>query len=263
MKINSDLPIQNNSMINSRTENGHAQSETRATSSKDVVEVGTAGDARMRLRETDRNIRDAQDAMTFFRLTDDALGKMEGAAARMQVLAEQASAEDLSDEARENIQFEMDNLADLIDFTASNARMGGVSIFGEGDDTKALWNDMAQKVSGLLSGGDSDAILPISTTAPGSLGLNGLNLATPDGAKDAAAKIDSALSDLASSREMMSAEAESMGNVARDLASRAFNRTASATRFADFNAAASVMDFGAAVAAHAGLTREDVLSLID
>lgn len=238
MRINPDFPIPQR--VGANFQKNTAERVGGEVKSRDVLAIDSKD---LDVRAADRGVRESQDAMTLFRITDNSLAKIEDALARMAGLADKAAAGNASEAELENMQFEMDDLAEIVRFASEETAMGGVPVFGEGSDTAAMWSETIQSVDALSPNDDNARLAGVAETGLEALGLGDLNVATGDAARAAAAKIEAAAARISGDRETMTTQAERMGEVARDQATRAVAPFTMKSRITDSNAAAGLISF--------------------
>lgn len=271
MQISPDNII---SIINSNNQvtgrNARQSEGPRRTSASDETALGSQATARF--RATDRSVRDVLDGITLFQIADEAQGKTETTLGRMKKVASQGTDESLSAEERENLQFELNDLNDLIGFIGRNTRFENTPVFGESPATAAMWNDVSTKLESAVPHGDNGSIGTVAGLGSRQLGLDGLDVRSADGARDAAAKLEAAAEKLSANRSLAGAQISRLGGAARNLATGAANIFSSQTRVADTENARSTLDFArrsilaapsSALSAQAMQTQDDILSLTD
>lgn len=238
MRINPDFPIQQ--PVGANFQKNAAERTGGEVEARDVLAI----DSKDRdVRAADRGVRASQDAMTLFRIAEESLSKIEDALVRMARLSNRAAMGDASEAERENMRFEMDDLAETVRFAGEETTMGGVPVFGEGADTAAMWNETMQNVAALSPNDDNEKIAGVAETGLEALGLGDLNIGTKGAAVAAAARIGAAIGKVSGDRETMATQAGRMGEVARDQALRAVAHFPVRSRITDSNAAAGLMAF--------------------
>jgi hypothetical protein len=232
MRINLDFPVQQ-----PRDANFQKNAAGRAGGEAEVGDVLAIDPRGVDVHGEDRGVRESQDAMTLFRITEDALDKIEDALVRMGELAERAGSAGGAE--LERMRLNADDLAEVVRFTSGSTTMGGVPVFGGSAPTSAMWSATIRSVNALSPDSGNERIADAAATGLDALGLGSLDI----GAPEAPAKIEAAAVLAASAKDTMRTQAARMGDVAREMAARALNRFSAGTRITDTNTAAGLMQF--------------------
>ena len=270
MKISPDhilITNTNNQITGKNVRQGH---DVRRTSASDETSVGSQAAARF--RAMDRSVRDVLDGVTLFQVADEAQGKIESTLGRMKKAAVQGTDETLTPDERENLQFEMNDLDDLVGFISRNTRFESTPVFGDAPATAAMWGDITTRLEGAVPHGDIADISAIANLGSRQLGIDGLDVRTAGGAREAEARLATAAEKLAGSRALAGAQIARLGDAARTLATGATNIFSSQSGLADADSVSGTFDAArrailsspaAALSAQATQTQDDILNLAD
>ena len=244
--------------------------DVRRTSASDETSIGSQAAARF--RAMDRSVRDVLDGVTLFQVADEAQGKVESTLGRMRKAAAQGTDEALTPDERENLQFEMNDLGDLVGFIGRNTRFEGTAVFGDAPATAAMWNDVTTRLDNAVPHGDNAGISAIADLGTKQLGIEGLDVRSAEGAKEAEARLATAAEKLAGSRALAGAQIVRLGDAARTLATGATNVFSSQSGLMDAGSVSGTFDAAkrailsspaSALAAQATQTQDDILNLAD
>lgn len=244
--------------------------DARRTHASDETSVGSQAVASF--RAMDRSVRDVLDGVALFQVVDEAQGKVESTLGRMKKAAALGTDEALTPDERENLQFEMNDLGDLVGFISRNTRFAGTPTFGDAPATSAMWGDVTAKLESAIPQGNNVGASEIANLGTRQLGIDGLDVRSAVGARDAEARLARAAEMVAGSRALVGAQIVRLGDAARTLAVGATNALSSRSVFADAGDASGAFDAArrailsspaSALAAQATQTQDDILGLAD
>ena len=273
MKISPDHIIITNTNNQIAGKNVRQSHDARRTSASDETSVGSQATARF--RAIDRSVRDVLDGLTLFQVADEAQSKIESTLGRMKKTAAQGTDETLTPDEREYLQFEMNDLGDLVGFISRNTRFENTLVFGDASVTTAMWGDVTARLDNAVLHGGNAGISAIANLGSRQLGIDGLDVRTAAGAREAEARLAAAAEKLAGSRALAGAQIARLGDAARTLAAGATNVFSSQVGLADADSMSGTFDTArrailsspasalAVQAAQAAQTQDDILNLTD
>ncbi len=173
-----------------------------------------------------KQISSRQDEVSMLQTAESSLSSINEVMQRISELSVQAANGTITDGDRGNIQLEIDQLTAQIDQTANNATY---------NDKKLL--DGSLKLN--LQSGETFSQPAVNSQA---LGVNGLSLATGEGATQAIAQASQAISGLASQRGAIGAAVNGISGQVANLQNELGNVTAAQSRIEDVDMAAEIIN---------------------
>lgn len=229
-----------------------ASDDAAGLAAASALDAGTRRDA-----QASRNV---SDGISVARLADQALRDTSDALDRLAELAARASSNLLTDSQRDAIQAEVDALTDQIDQTSATTEENGAPLAQGGPGVTVQAGDAGSQVR-----------VPTADTSARALGVDALDLRSPDGARAALEAVGRASDTVANARGEVGAAESRLVAAADDLAVRREQTAAAAGRITDADVASEAADaaaasiqtqVGVAVAAQANQRAGDVVRLI-
>lgn len=227
----------------------------------DAAGLAISEKMRSQIRSLNQAIRNAQDGISLIQTAEGALNEMHAMMHRLRELAIQAINGTNTDDDRQKLQDEVDQLLSEIDRIADTTEF----------NTKPLLNGSFSERFQI--GPNSGQTLSVSVTAmgAGALGLSGISISTASNAADALGRIDGALEAVSTQRAALGAIQNRLEHTINNLSVTAENLTAAESRIRDVDMAHQVMEFtrnqiliqsGTAMLAQANLLPQSVLQLL-
>jgi flagellin len=208
--------------------------------------------------------RNAQDAVSAIQIADSGLSQSADALQRVRELTVQAGNGTLTADQRGAIQAEITELQSAIDRTATSTEFNGQPLL-DGS------NPSVQIQTGANVTDVTTVNLPDATAAALGVGPGQVDASTPAAANASLANIDQAMSNVSSARGDLGAQQNALQSIIASNDVGAENQASARSRIADLDYAKGVSDqarnqilsqFGTAVLAHANLSRQSVLRLL-
>lgn len=207
-------------------------------------------------------IRNAQDGISLIQTAEGGLNETHSVLQRMRELAVQAANETLSDEDRQLIQLEVEQLLGEIDRIAQTTKFNNTTLL---DGTRAA-------ITLHVGPGSSDQLdVSLVDADVAALTLTGLSVGTVGGALSAIVSIDDAIQAISSARATLGAVQNRLEHTVANLSVAAENLQAANSRIRDTDMAQEMMNFtrlqilqqaGTAMLAQANLSPQAVLKLL-
>lgn len=236
MRIGNGFSLAQLAELDPRKTTAHRSAKAAKTDAVSVAMFGAEA------RAADMDVRAAQNTMTLFRIAESSLARMESSFVRMSELAGDIEAGVLSSAEINTAAVEASALSSVVS-GASDAKMAGVPLFGNGKETEAMWGVAAGNAAALAES-DYDQIASVATINDKIAAAAAARI-TDQGA---ARKFYDAAAAAGAARETMTREAALMGDAAIDLARDAIESFAAA---AARPAGASARGLAAFAAEHA------------
>jgi flagellin len=229
----------------------------------DAAGLAIASSMTAQIRGMSQAVRNANDGMSMSQTADGALEEVTNMLQRIRELAVQASSGTYSDDDRENLQTEVDELVSQIDAIKTNTKFNGVELFtgsaGSGGTVT------------IQTGSSSSDTVDIDLTELDLDDLDDVDLSEADDASDALDTVDDLLKTVATKRASLGAAQSRLQSVVNNLSSNITNLTDARSRIedADFGAettnlakAQILAQASTAMLAQANQSAQYVLSLI-
>jgi flagellin len=263
----SALRAQNGSrMADSQLQTAMARlsSGKRINSAKDdAAGLAIASSMTAQIRGMSQAIRNANDGMSMAQTADGALDEVTNMLQRIRELAVQASSGTYSDDDRENLQTEVDELAAQIGDIQANTKFNGVALFtgsaGSGGTVT------------IQTGSSADDTVDMDFEELDLGDVDDIDLTSASDAQDALEDIDDLLKDVATKRASLGAAQSRLTSVVNNLTSNVTNLSDARSRIedADFGAETSnlakaqiLAQASTAMLAQANQSSQYVLSLL-
>jgi flagellin len=216
------------------------------------------------VRGLNQATRNTQDAVSLIQTADGGLSQTSDALQRVRELTVQAGNGTLSTEQRGAIQAEIDELTSTIDRVANTTEFNGQPILDGSNPSVTVQTG--------ANGTDTTTVdLPDATSAALGVGPGQVDASSPGTANASLANVDAAISNVSSARASLGAQQSGLENVIASNNVGAENQASANSRIADLDYAKGASDqarnqilsqFGTAVLAHANLSRQSVLRLL-
>ncbi len=248
-----------------RTTRGIAGAQERLSSllrinraADDAAGLAIAEGFRSDVRQLNTEIRGIQSGVNLIQTAEGGLGAQSDAISRIRDLAVQAANGTLSDDQRQALNAEAQQLLQEIDSTAQNTEFNGLRPLDGSTGTVTL--DAA---------GDLD--IQFSESTVDSLGLNGLDISTQAGASAALATSDAALDQINQSRSTIGAQESGLASAADQRSIQSLNLREAESRIRDLEVAQAfveqtrnqvLLQAGISAVAQANLQNETAATLL-
>jgi len=194
----------------------------------DASGLAIADRFRSQVLQYSQEVNNLQSGVNVTQTADAALGTQEDATQRLRELALQSANGTLTDEQRNAINQEAQQLLGQIDETAQNTEFNGTQLLNGSQTTVSLG-----------AGGNQVNLTPSTTNA---LGINGLDLGTQAGAQNAVGAIDTALSRIDQNRSNLGAQENRFTRAIEVRETGITNSTESESRIRDLDVARQTIE---------------------
>lgn len=228
----------------------------------DAAGLAIATSMTSQIRGMNQAVRNANDGIALLQTAEGALDEVTNMLQRVRELAVQAGSDTYSEEDRDNIQLEVDALAEQMANIIDNTRFNGVELFN-GDDITIQ--------AGASFGGVDDAIeIELADLDSGDFDFD-LTGADGSGARDALEDIDALLEDLSAARATFGAGQNRLESAINNLTNVSTNLADARSRIMDTDYSAEttalaksqiLSQASTAMLAQANQSQQNVLSLL-
>ena len=195
----------------------------------DAAGLAIAEGFRSDVRQLNTEVRGIQTGVNAIQTAEGGLGAQSDAVSRIRELAVQAANGTLSDDQRQALNAEAQQLLEEIDTTAQNTEFNGLRPLDGSTGTVTL--DAA---------GDLD--IQFSESTVDSLGLNGLDISTQAGASAALATTDAALDQINQNRSALGAQENALASAADQRSQQSLNLREAESRIRDLEVAQAFVE---------------------
>jgi flagellin len=198
----------------------------RINSAKDdAAGLAIAASMTSQIRGMTQAVRNANDGMSMAQTADGALDEVTNMLQRIRELAVQSASGTYQDSDRDNLQTEVDALADQITQITSNTKFNGVGLFtgsaGSGGTVT------------IQTGSSSDDTVDMDFSELDLSDVSDVDLSTASGATDALDSLDDLISTVATKRASLGASESRLSSVVNNLTSNITNLTDARSRIED------------------------------
>ena len=248
-----------------RTTRGIAGAQERLASllrinraADDAAGLAIAEGFRSDVRQLNAEVRGIQTGVNAIQTAEGGLGAQSDAVARIRELAVQSANGTLSDDQRQALNAEAQQLLQEIDNTAQNTEFNGLRPLDGSAGTITL-------------DGEGDLDIQFSESTVDSLGLNGLDISTQAGASAALATTDAAADQINQNRSSLGAQENGLAVAADERSIRSLNLREAESRIRDLEVARAfveqtrnqvLLQSGISALAQANLQNETAASLL-
>jgi flagellin len=184
---------------------------------------------RTQVRQYTQEVNNLQTGVNVVQTADQALGTQQEGIGRLQELATQAANGTLTNDQRAALNNEAQQIVQQIDQTAQNTEFNGVKLL---DGT----------TGSLAMGTESGTQINVNTSTAGALNLNGVNLATQEGAAAALGTLQTAAEQVGSNRASLGAQERGLTSAIEARQGTTVNLQESESRIRDLDMARGVME---------------------
>ncbi len=206
--------------------------------------AGLAISERMRaqIRGLNQASRNAQDGISLIQTAEGATNEVHSILNRIRELAVQSANGTYTDEERNNMQFEVDELLKEIGNISKNTEFNKMSLLD--GTTNNNGTDNNSRIT-LQVGANKGQImeLEIGSMTTNALGINGLSIATAGDAQNAIDVIDEAVNRTSKTRSKLGAYQNRLEHTINNLENQAENLTAAESRIRDVDMAKAMMEY--------------------
>ena len=228
LQINPQFPALGQRPINEatarlqRTLAGLASAQRINRAADDAAGLAIAEGFRAEVRQFNQEVRNLQDGSSFIRTAEGGLEAQGNAVGRLEELALQASNGTLTDEQRSAINEEAQQLLQEIDNTSANTEFNGRRPLQDGEN--------------LDLGTEGDLQVNVNQSDTNTLGINGIDLSTAEGAQNALNALEGARNQISQDRAGLGAQENRIESAinSREIASENAAASESAIRDLDF-----------------------------
>jgi len=202
----------------------------------DAAGLAISEKMRGQIRGLEMATKNAQDGISLIQTAEGALNETHAILQRIRELAVQAANDTNTDNDRDELQKEVDQLLQEIDRIANTTQF----------NTKNLL-DGSLSGSGLIfhigANQDQNVTLTISSMRASGLGVSGIDISSQSGANNAITTIDNAIDKVSSERAKLGAMQNRLEHTINNLGAAAENLTAAESRIRDVDMAKEMMEF--------------------
>jgi len=202
----------------------------------DAAGLAISEKMRGQIRGLEMATKNAQDGISLIQTAEGALNETHAILQRIRELAVQAANDTNTDNDRDELQKEVDQLLQEIDRIADTTQF----------NTKNLL-DGSLSGSGLIfhigANQDQNVTLTISSMRASGLGVSGIDISSQSGANNAITTIDNAIDKVSSERAKLGAMQNRLEHTINNLGAAAENLTAAESRIRDVDMAKEMMEF--------------------
>lgn len=202
----------------------------------DAAGLAISEKMRGQIRGLEMATKNAQDGISLIQTAEGALNETHAILQRIRELAVQAANDTNTNNDRDELQKEVDQLLQEIDRIANTTQF----------NTKNLL-DGSLSGSGLIfhigANQDQNVTLTISSMKASGLGVSGIDISSQSGANNAITTIDNAIDKVSSERAKLGAMQNRLEHTINNLGAAAENLTAAESRIRDVDMAKEMMEF--------------------
>ena len=271
MRINTNISAMNAHRQLGVNQGNSARSLERLSSGLRINRAGddAAGLAisekmRSQVRGLNQAVRNAQDGISLIQTAEGALNEAHSILQRMRELAVQAATDTNTDDDRQVLQAEVEQLVEELDRIAENTEFNTMNL---------LDGTLSDKAFHIGANADQTMDLSIGNMGTGAEGLavTDINIETTTGANTALGTIDDAIELVSEQRSKLGAMQNRLEHTINNLGASAENMAAAESRIRDVDMAAEMMEFtktnilnqaATAMLAQANLAPQTVLQLL-
>ncbi len=205
----------------------------------DAAGLSISENLRAQIRSMSQAERNANDGISFAQVAEGGLTEINNIAIRLRELAIQAGSDTIGDRERGFIHQEVKSLVQEVDRIANVTNFNGTSLLngkapkGQLEFQVGIRNDSSDRIVF-----DANSI----DVRADRLGIDGLDYTSVDGARNALEKVDSAASQILSSRASLGAIQNKLQSTVRNLGVSKENLTIARSRIADTDIAADTSE---------------------
>lgn len=228
----------------------------------DAAGLAISEKMRGQIRGLNQAVRNAQDGISLLQTAEGAMNEQHSILQRMRELAVQAANDTYTDDDRNEIQQEIDQLISEINRIADNT---------EFNTQKLLTGSLSGKLIHIGANASQNLSVSIATMTAGALGVSGLSVSSQGAANSAISTVQSALNTVSTERSKLGAIQNRLEHTIANLGVAAENLTAAESRIRDVDMASEMMAFtknqilvqaGTVMLAQANMAPQSVLRLL-
>ncbi len=208
----------------------------------DAAGLAISEKMRAQIRGLNQASRNAQDGISLIQTAEGATNEVHSILNRIRELAVQSANGTYTDEERNNMQFEVDELLKEIGNISKNTEFNKMSLLD--GTTNNNGTDNNSRIT-LQVGANKGQImeLEIGSMTTNALGINGLSIATAGDAQNAIDVIDEAVNRTSKTRSKLGAYQNRLEHTINNLENQAENLTAAESRIRDVDMAKAMMEY--------------------
>lgn len=199
------------------------------TAADDAAGLAIAERFRSQVRQFTQEAGNLQSGVSALQTAEGGLESQQDAVGRLRELAVQASNGTLTDEQRQAINTEAQQLLEQIGETAANTEFNGTQLLDGTNTTVPL-------------GTESGDTITLNESTPDSLGINGIDLSTADGAAQALEQLDTATTRISQNRANIGAQENRLDRAVEQRALAGQNAAEAESRIRDLDIARQVVE---------------------
>lgn len=206
--------------------------------------AGLAISERMRaqIRGLNQASRNAQDGISLIQTAEGAANEVHSILNRIRELAVQSANGTYTDEERNNMQFEVDELLKEIGNISKNTEFNKMSLLDGTTNNDGTDNNSRITLQVGANKGQTME-LEIGSLTTNALGINGISIATAGDAQNAIDVIDEAVNRTSKTRSKLGAYQNRLEHTINNLENQAENLTAAESRIRDVDMAKAMMEY--------------------
>lgn len=235
LRINSNIPALNADRQTQRANDVISEALRQLASGKrinrasdDAAGLAIAEALNTQSRQGQTEIRNLQSGINYAQTAEGGMETQQDAVQRIRELAVQSSNGTLSDDQRAALNAEAQQLIEQIGQTAENTQYNGQTLLDENRTVEM--------------GTENPVQLTLNESTPASMGLNGLDLSTVEGAANAITTADAAIGQLSDNRAETGAQINRFASAIEQRQTSVLNNTAAESAIRDADLAQAVMN---------------------
>ena len=200
----------------------------------DAAGLAISEKMRGQIRGLNMASKNAQDGISLIQTAEGALNEVHAILQRMRELAVQSANDTNTDDDRNNLQLEIDQLIEEIDRIAETTEF----------NTQALLDgNFTGKVLHIGANSGQNITIDIGDMNAAALGVDGVDISTQPGADNAISTIDNAINTVSAERAKLGAIQNRLEHTINNLGTAAENLQAAESRIRDVDMAKEMMEF--------------------
>lgn len=208
----------------------------------DAAGLAISEKMRAQIRGLNQASRNAQDGISLIQTAEGAMNEVHSILNRIRELAVQSANGTYTDEERNNMQFEVDELLKEIGNISKNTEFNKMSLLDGTTNNNGTDNNSRITLQVGANKGQTME-LEIGSLATNALGINGLSIATAGDAQNAIDVIDEAINRTSRNRSKLGAYQNRLEHTINNLENQAENLTAAESRIRDVDMAKAMMEY--------------------
>ncbi len=231
-----------NNLAKNATALERISSGLKINSAKDnPVKLGQSENLRMQIKSLQAASKNLQDGVSMIQTADSAMSSVADGLNRMKELSVQAATGTYTEEDREIIQKEIDQLKKHIDQTAENTEFNGIKMIKDED----VWNNEIPSNKYMQAGAniDEQIMIPMFNVSTEVLKISDVSVETPEKVQESIATLDEALVSVNKVRSKYGAIQQRLETSAENLNQNKTGIEKASSNITDANIALEMIEF--------------------